>query len=78
MTRERPTRRPPLIRVWTSEEDEVLLEMLQKGNSLGSIGVRLKRPTSAISRRKATLQAGPISTDSKLAHAKGVSEPNRP
>jgi hypothetical protein len=58
MARERPTRRPLLIRAWTSKEDEVLLEMLQKGKSLGSIGVRLKRPTSAIYRRKAMLQAG--------------------
>ena len=63
MAGERPTRRPPLIRAWTPEEDAVLLEMLQKGKSLGSIGVRFKRPTSAIDRRKAMLEADDVSTE---------------
>ena len=35
MSSERPTRRPPLIRAWTPEEDAALLEMLHQGKAAG-------------------------------------------
>jgi hypothetical protein len=65
MARERPTRRPPLIRHWTPEEDALLLDMLHKGKPLGSIAVKFKRSISAIYARKAMLQRGAISTEPK-------------
>ncbi len=60
MTRERLTRRSPLFRPWTPEEDAVLLEMLRQGKQAGGIAVRLKRSISAIHTRRAMLHKAPL------------------
>jgi len=69
MSRERRARRPPLTRAWTPEEDAVLLEMFHQGKLLGGIAVRLKRSIRAISKRKAMLQQGAVSTEPKRSAA---------
>ena len=69
MARERPTRRPPLIRAWTPDEDAVLRDMLDKGKPLSSIAVKFKRSISAIYARKAMLQRGAASTEPKRISA---------
>ena len=62
MSAERRTRRAPLIRAWTSEDDALLLKMLHQRKRAGSIAVKLKRSISAIYARKAALQRGAVST----------------
>ena len=69
MSRERRARRPPLLRAWTPEEDAVLLEMFHQGKLLGGIAVRLKRSIRAISKRKAMLEPGTVSTEPKRSTA---------
>ena len=44
----------------------MLLEMFHQGKLLGGIAVRLKRSIRAISKRKAMLQQGAVSTEPAL------------
>jgi len=69
MSPERLTRRPPLIRAWTPQDDAVLLEMLHQEKSTGTIAVRLRRSISAIYTRKAALQRGAVATEPRRSAA---------